>query len=402
MYQLFEVAGIELEYMIVDADNLKVCPISDKVLFSKSDHKSDVYNGEIDWSNELVAHVLEIKTHKPAKDLTGIHRLFYENVLEINRILQPHRAMLLPTGAHPTMNPDLETVIWPHEHNEIYALYNTIFGCKGHGWSNLQSMHINLPFAGDEQFGKLHAAIRVLLPLIPTLCASTPLIDGKPTGYADTRLEYYRKNQAKIPSIAGKVIPEQVFSKEDYYRKIFDPITADIRPYDKAGVLEHHFLNSRGAIARFDRGAIEIRLIDLQEAPIADLAIAEFFIDILKRLCFETWTDMDALQAMHENELSDLLIQAIKEGDKLLINKPEYLACFGIQSASCSAPQLWEKLLASSSISAESAEAIAKIIAHGTLSSRIIRKINGQYEPHRIHALYRNLAECLAENRMFV
>lgn len=402
MYQLFEVAGIELEYMIVDADSLKVRPISDKVLFSKSDHKSDVYNGEIDWSNELVAHVLEIKTHKPADSLAGIHRLFHQNILEINDILRRENAMLMPTGAHPTMDPDTETVIWPHEHNEIYALYNTIFGCKGHGWSNLQSMHINLPFAGNEQFGRLHAAIRMLLPVIPSLCASTPLLDGKTTGYADTRLENYRKNQAKIPSIAGKVVPEQVFTKEDYYQKIFDPIIADIKPYDKAGVLEHHFLNSRGAIARFDRGAIEIRLIDLQEAPVADLAIAEFFIEVLKHLCDDAWVDLSTLQSMHENDLSALLIAAIREGDQLQIAIPEYLACFGIQKSACSTQEFWETLLKSVSISQQSTEAIEQIVKHGNLSSRILKKLNGQEDYENIHAIYQSLAECLAENRMFV
>ena len=35
-------------------------------------------------------------------------------------------------------------------------------------------------------------------------------------------------------------------------------------------------MNSRGAIARFDRNAIEIRVIDVQECPKADLAIAIF------------------------------------------------------------------------------------------------------------------------------
>jgi hypothetical protein len=87
--------------------------------------------------------------------------------------------MLLPTGAHPLMDPFTETRLWPHEHKEIYNLYNRIFDCRGHGWSNLQSTHLNLPFSGDAEFKKLHAAIRLLLPLIPALSASTPLLDGK-------------------------------------------------------------------------------------------------------------------------------------------------------------------------------------------------------------------------------
>ncbi len=67
--------------------------------------------------------------------------------------------------------------------------------------------------------------------------------------------------------MTGKVIPEQVFSKKDYYSTIFQPINKAIKPHDTENILDHHFLNSRGAIARFDRGAIEIRVIDIQECP---------------------------------------------------------------------------------------------------------------------------------------
>ena len=60
--------------------------------------------------------------------------------------------------------------------------FDRIFSCQGHGWANLQSMHINLPFADDAEFGRLHAAIRFLLPLLPGLTASSPVMDGAVTG----------------------------------------------------------------------------------------------------------------------------------------------------------------------------------------------------------------------------
>ena len=62
-YHLFEVFGIELEYMVVTSKKLKVTPIVDKLLTAKNGSlTSDVENGEIEWSNELVAHVVELKT----------------------------------------------------------------------------------------------------------------------------------------------------------------------------------------------------------------------------------------------------------------------------------------------------------------------------------------------------
>ena len=64
---------------------------------------------------------------------------------------------------------------------------------------------------------------------------------------------------------------------------------ADIAPYDPAGVLQHEFLNSRGAIARFDRSAIEIRVLDVQECPQADTAIAALMAAVLEKPCRERW-----------------------------------------------------------------------------------------------------------------
>src|SRR5690606_39942565 len=92
------------------------------------------------------------------------------------------------------------------------------------GWSNVQSTHLNLPFYDDQEFARLHAAVRLLLPILPALCASTPVLNGKFTGSFDTRLKYYKSNQNRIPSIAGKIIPEAVFSRRNYLQVIYDRI----------------------------------------------------------------------------------------------------------------------------------------------------------------------------------
>ncbi len=181
---LFEGYGVELEYMIVDKNSLSIKPISDKIIFDVlGEYLSDVEFEETAWSNELVLHVIEIKTNGPRKDLNKLDEVFYKNVQDINRILLNYNCILLPTGMHPFMNPMKETILWPHEYNATYETYNRIFNCRGHGWSNLQSVHLNLPFANDEEFEKLHAAIRLLLPIIPAISSSTPIVDGEVSGY---------------------------------------------------------------------------------------------------------------------------------------------------------------------------------------------------------------------------
>lgn len=403
-YSLFEVTGVELEYMIVDRNTLSVRPECDTLLKEVTGKiTSDYENGKIAWSNELVNHVVELKTNGPVVSLIGLGDQFYKNVQEINLILGSFNAMLLPTGAHPWMNPFTETQLWKHDYNRIYELYNRIFDCRGHGWSNLQSTHINLPFSGDEEFGRLHAAIRIVLPLIPALCASTPILDGGFTGFTDSRLEKYRHNQKKIASIAGKVIPEAVFTEKDYYTKIFNPIIRDITPYDHEGVLEHHFLNSRGAIARFDRGAIEIRIIDIQECPKADLAIVELLVVLLQWLVNEHSISYHDQKKWHEDDLAKILIATILDGENAEVHDADYLKIFGLKNSSALASEIWLSILAQlkPSLRIPTYDLIKRIIQGGTLSSRIVKALEDDISMKKMRSVYGELAKSLANNKLF-
>src|SRR5690606_18686537 len=336
-YHLFEVFGIELEYMLVHATSLKVAPVVDQLIKLKTGEiTSDVPNGKIEWSNELVAHVVELKTNGPTANLESLDELFAENIIEINGLLTNLDCRLWPTASHPLMHPGSEMKLWEHSYSHIYALYNRIFDCRGHGWSNVQSMHLNLPFFNDEEFGKLHAAIRILLPIIPALSSSSPIFEGKYTGYKDSRMQVYKTNQKEIPEMTGKVIPEQVFTKEDYYDKIFRPINEAIKPHDTETILDHHFLNSRGAIARFDRNAIEIRVIDLQECPKADVAIAVFIIEVLKLLVSEELISLQDQMSWHEDELFNIFNKVIVDAEETRIENAHFLNIFDLH-APCSA-----------------------------------------------------------------
>jgi gamma-glutamyl:cysteine ligase YbdK (ATP-grasp superfamily) len=273
-----------------------------------------VERGDVEWSNELVSHVVELKTAKPTKKIPTFRKKFHSDVKVINAVLAKRNAMLLPTAAHPFMDPFTETVIWPHEYNEVYALYNRIFDCRGHGWSNLQSTHLNLPFANDDEFSKLHAAIRLLLPIIPALSASSPILDGTATGFLDSRMEAYLHHQEKLPELMGSASsPRPCSAKRIITATIFSPIAQAMAPFDTENVMDHHFANSRGAIARFDRGAIEIRVIDIQECPAADLAIAELIVAVLKALTSGRWVSSYLQRAWSENDLLPIFLQVIKD-----------------------------------------------------------------------------------------
>jgi gamma-glutamyl:cysteine ligase YbdK (ATP-grasp superfamily) len=402
-YHLFEVYGIELEYMLVSTDTFKVTPIVDLLLTKKNGSlTSDIENGKIAWSNELVAHVLELKTNGPTNDLNNLPENFHANVVEINALLKEFKVQLMPTASHPLMNPDTDTQLWKHSYSEVYALYNRIFNCKGHGWSNVQSTHINLPFFNDEEFEKLHAAVRIILPLIPGLCASSPILEGKNTGFKDTRLKYYKTNQKEIPEMTGKVIPENVFTKKEYHQTIFEPIQKAIKPFDTENILDHHFLNSRGAISRFDRNAIEIRLIDIQECPKADIAVCVLIIEVLKLLVNESLVSLEHQKKWEKEPLFDILNDAIKNGENSVITNLDYLKLFGLKEA-INQQNVWKHLfnLVKGTINESHLEALNTILTQGTLATRILKAIDTDFSEANIKKVYTNLGVCLQKNEVF-
>ncbi|WP_210464940.1 carboxylate-amine ligase [Rufibacter roseolus] len=403
---LFQGYGVEMEFMIVDRDTLQVKPISDEVLKAEAGElTSDVERGTMAWSNELVLHVLELKTNGPAPELFSLTDKFHGEVQRVNELLAPFNAMLLPTGAHPYMDPYKETKLWPHEASEIYEAYNRIFNCQGHGWSNLQSTHLNLPFRDDEEFGRLHAAIRLILPLIPAVSAASPVLDGKVSGLLDTRLEVYRKNQGKIPLIAGEVVPEAVFSEADYDAQIFQPMFQAIAPYDPEGDLQEEFLNSRGAIARFSRGAIEIRIIDNQECPLADIAIVTLVSEVLKKLVSERWGSYPDQQKVNTSFLASVFLASLKNGPQTEVPQADYLRLLGLAGEKATLQEIWEHLWREVQeepvFTPALSQAIRLILQEGCLSQRILKILGSSPSIDAIKDVYRKLANCLAHNQLY-
>ncbi len=397
---LFEGHGIEVEYMIVDRGSLAVRPLCDEVLRAACGAiESEIEVGPLRWSNELCLHVIELKTNGPAPALAGCERHFQEHVRRIDALLEPMGAMLLPGGMHPLMDPATETVLWPHEHSVVYETYDRIFGCQGHGWANLQSVHLNLPFRGDEEFGRLHAAIRVLLPLLPALAASSPMMEGRLTGIADTRLEVYRTNQQRVPILTGQVIPEPVFTRADYEGELLGALYRAVAPLDPDAVLRHEWINSRGAIARFDRHAIEIRVLDVQETPAADLAVLTAITHALRGLVDG---DGPAQRGWGVEPLARLFLDVVRDGDRAVIRDREYLALLGLRASSATAGEVWRHLAQPWPTMPPAVDtALRHVLANGCLSRRLARALGREPRRDRVRAVYAELASCLRSGHLF-
>jgi gamma-glutamyl:cysteine ligase YbdK (ATP-grasp superfamily) len=404
---LFEGFGIETECMLVDGQSLDVRPLSDQVFRAVCGEVLDDFaDGAIGWSNELALHVLELKTIAPVPSLSGLAETFGASIARLNRVLRPLNARALPGAMHPWMVPQRETRIWPHVHHEVYQLYDRLFDCRRHGWANVQSTQLNLPFTGDEEFGRLHAAVRVVLPLLPALAAASPIVEGRATGFLDTRLTYYGRISERVPEIAGRVIPEQVFEIRSYHEQVLEPMYRAVAPLDPQGALRNEWLNARGAIPRFDRSAIEIRVVDAQECPRSDLAIAFATAAVVRACVEERWAGYGTQKAWEIEPLARIYQATVEHGPQAEIADPRYAALFGLRSgARLTAGGLWRHLVETAVAPAPDApeflDALRLILERGTLAERLLRAVGQDDSPARLRSVAARLAECIEANEPF-
>ncbi len=260
-------------------------PIVDKLI---KDYCGKIVNfvnlPQFTFGKELQLHVLEIKANSPFRSPEVFEETLHGAVTTLSSFLKKkYNASLLGAGMHPTMSLG-QTGVWPHRHRKIYHEYSRIFNLQQHGWLNIQSFHLNLSYAKEDAV-KMHNLLSNLCPYLPAISASSPIYESKFGSKVDNRLEFYKVNQKEVPSISGDIVPEYVSSIGDYKKFIIGRYSDDLC---KAGadnlLLDKEWVNSRGVIFRFDRSALEIRVMDEQECIKSDVALSCFVRSILRGL----------------------------------------------------------------------------------------------------------------------
>jgi hypothetical protein len=142
-----------------------------------------------------------------------------------------------------------------------------------------------LPYEKEVDAVQIHNQLANLCTYLPAITASSPIFEGKEGPDIDNRLQFYKQNQKEVPAVAGDVIPEYVSSLDGYKRDVIGRYSADLA---KAGadkkLLNREWVNSRGIIFRFDRCAVEVRVMDEQECVKSDVALACFVRSALRGL----------------------------------------------------------------------------------------------------------------------
>jgi hypothetical protein len=241
------------------------------------------------FGKELQLHVMEIKPNMPFKSPENFDETMHKAVLTLLNFLESkYKARLLGTGMHPLLRLE-ETGIWPHRHRQIYEAYSKVFNLKRHGWLNIQSFQLNLPYFKEEDGILLHNLLANMCAYLPAIASSSPVYEGKLGENVDNRLFFYMLNQREVPSVTGEVVPEYAASFKQYEKEIIGKYSLDLA---NAGVKKHllykDWVNSRGVIFRFDRKAVEIRVMDEQECIKSDVALSCFIRAGLRGLMHET------------------------------------------------------------------------------------------------------------------
>ena len=267
---------------------MKALPIVDKVI-------KDFYGRIVNvveqpyfaFGKEIQLHVMEIRSNVPFKSPEEFNETMQNAVLTLLDFLESrHGAHLLGTGMHPLLRLE-ETGVWPHRHRQIYEAYSKVFNLKRHGWLNIQSFQLNVPYFKEEGI-LLHNLLANMCAYLPAIAASSPAYEGKLRENVDNRLHFYALNQREVPSVTGDVVPEYISSFQQYEKEIIGKYSLDLaKAGAKESLLYKDWVNSRGIIFRFERRAVEIRVMDEQECIKSDVALSCFIRASLRGLMHE-------------------------------------------------------------------------------------------------------------------
>jgi len=387
--------GPEHEFSLVNED-LRPLPIADKVI---KDYCGKTVNfveqKGFTFGKELQLHVMELKANWPFKSPQVFEETLQKGVTTLSGFLEKYDSSLLGTGMHPLLQLS-DTQVWPHRHRKIYEEYGKIFNLNQHGWLNIQSFHLNLSYTNEKDGVLIHNLLAYMCAYLPAISASSPIYEGKTGLFVDNRLSFYKTNQREIPSIVGDVVPEYLTSFNQYKREVIGKYSQDLA-HAGAGktLLSKEWVNSRGVIFRFDRAALEVRVLDEQECIKSDVALSCFIRAALR-----------GLVANHDELLShDILASdfnsAISEGLNGIVQHPKGkttrdLCRYFFKVASENADEEEKQYL----------WLIKKRIEKGSLSEvireRVLQKAQKTDFVEAVRSVYSRLIKCLVDNEPFL
>ena len=393
-YKTLEVLGPEHEFSLVN-DEMKAMPIVEQVIkeyYMNMRAGSTTYYERFNFCKEFPLHIIEIKPKKPFKNPELFEETMQNAILVLLELIgKKYHAHLLGTGMHPLLRLE-ETGTRPRDW--IGQELEKAFNLRRHGWLNIQSFQINLPYSSEEKAVCLHNALAYLCAYLPAISASSPICEGYITPYIDFRLYEYKMKSLEIPSVTGDVVPDYISSFRQYQKDISERYLRDLT---NAGVTTNVFadyINQRGAVFKSTRKAIELRVMDEQECVKSDVSLSCFVRATIRGLI-----DLNYEPLPHQ-VLVDDYNSIIKNGLEAKVMHPagktgRQVCQYFFNLASKYATKNEKKYL----------WIIEKRIKEGNLSELIRRRVLNKAQKtdfeEAIISVYSKLSECLSRNEPY-
>jgi gamma-glutamyl:cysteine ligase YbdK (ATP-grasp superfamily) len=200
-----------------------------------------------------------------------------------------------------------------------------------------------------------------------------------------------------VPSLTGSLIPEYVDSFEEYEKTTVRQYSEELAKLNAPrSLLDKEWLNSRGAIIRQDRRAIEIRVLDEQESVKSDVALSCFIRATLRGILRDTDYSYLTHPVLVQNfkQVMRIGLQARVQHPK---GKTAGEVCLHLlQTALSNATDEEKRYL----------PIIKQRIEGGNLSNIILRNVAKKAQKTDLHeaifTTYSHLADCLEKNQVCV
>lgn len=382
------------------ADRQRSAPLLDTFLFSAAYTSIDAARLEaIPVARELTAWPLP----KTSRSHPERHDLGLQAIADSSFMVQSARAAKRPANWVRKLQTLHAALGKPLHDRGIQLIPGPLLSDSDHGSSTpdqlrSEGLRLIVPFNRPNDFGKLMAAVRVVLPLLPAFSASSPFEGGTTSGARSTRILRWIDSRTGHPERLGGFIPEPHFDRDDHDREVLGPIAQAIARSGNDPAIEAHRLDWRAATVLSEPDAIALNAIDMQENPAADMAVLEFTIAVLRALCNGRWVSSYLQRAWSSEDLLEIMRATIAQGSDALITNRDYLLMFGLMKQDeLSAEKLVQHLFVEvySELSENARTCMARILEHGELAKRMLVHAGERPDQAQIAATIRALAACL-------
>ena len=395
-YSLLSDRTIEVEYIIADRDSMEAVPLAEKLIKKAAGcEKSVTYSSPdsectILWSLTKHDYIVKFSAQISRANIREAEKILHNQILEANRMLEEFNAVLYASAVYPlpgSGSAKKSCSSCSDRPEDIRNLIeNSVF--------NYHYMKLYLHFNNEEEFFRLHTAVRLIMPLLPALTSGSPVIGNCETEVQDSGLEIFRHKLSRKGKACGSIIPRPVRNRKEYEESLNQCLNCDSSGKDAALVDE-----CKALTADFEKGMLGVSIFDMQESPHVDFAVVRFVTYVLE-LIVNCRCGAERQASVSNDELLKIFDNITKDGLKGIADNEKYLKLLGIEDQTrMSAWGIW-MLLAKKvkDYAGLKIPPVENILKTGALSERIVKAA----EQRSVKETFQELAECLEENIMML